>query len=75
MCDQSDISYAQLVRNLHGDFEDNLILAAASRAHADLLVTNDVKLALYAPVPAMSVTDATRYLETLEMQEQVPFLL
>ena len=52
-------------RELHSDYEDDLIIAAAIRAQADLLVTNDVKLRSHAPVAAMSVEDAKNYLATL----------
>ena len=51
-------------RNLHSDYEDDLIIAAAMRAKADLLVTNDAKLCSHAPVAAMSVEDAKNYLAT-----------
>ena len=52
-------------RELHNDFEDDLIIAAAVRAKTDLLVTNDVKLCSHAPVAAMSVEDARNYLTPL----------
>ena len=52
-------------RNLHSDYEDDLIIAAAMRIKTDLLVTNDAKLCSHAPVAAMSVEDAKNYLATL----------
>lgn len=64
-CDLSDIWMASKQRKLHSDYEDDLIIAAAMRAKADLLVTNDVKLCSHAPVAAMSVEDAKNYLATL----------
>lgn len=64
-CDLSDIWMASKQRNLHSDYEDDLIIAAAMRSQADLLVTNDVKLCSHAPVAAMSVEDAKNYLATL----------
>ena len=64
-CDLSDIWMASKQRNLHSDYEDDLIIAAAMRTKADLLVTNDVKLCSHAPVAAMSVEDAKNYLATL----------
>ena len=64
-CDLSDIWMASKQRNLHSDYEDDLIIAAAIRAQADLLVTNDVKLCSHAPVAAMSAEDAKNYLATL----------
>ena len=42
-CDLSDIWMANRQRELHSDYEDDLIIAAAIRAQADLLVTNDAK--------------------------------
>ena len=65
-CDLSDIWMASKQRKLHSDYEDDLIIAAAMRAKADLLVTNDVKLCSHAPVAAMSVEDARNYLTTLK---------
>lgn len=53
-------------RQLHSDYEDDLIIAAAMRAEADLLVTNDVKLCSHAPVAAMSVENARNYLASLK---------
>ena len=40
-CDLSDIWMASRQRELHSDYEDDLIIAAAIRAQADLLVTNE----------------------------------
>ena len=57
-CDLSDIWMASKQRKLHSDYEDDLIIAAAMRAKADLLVTNDAKLCSHAPVAAMSAEDA-----------------
>jgi predicted nucleic acid-binding protein len=64
-CDLSDIWMASRQRELHSDYEDDLIIAAAIRSQADLLVTNDAKLCSHAPVAAMSVEDAKNYLATL----------
>ena len=65
-CDLSDIWMASRQRELHSDYEDDLIIAAAIRAQADLLVTNDVKLSSHAPVAAMNVENARNYLTTLK---------
>lgn len=65
-CDLSDIWMASKQRNLHSDYEDDLIIAAAMRAKADLLVINDAKLCSHAPVAAMSVDNARNYLTTLK---------
>lgn len=65
-CDQSDVWLARKTRRLHADFEDDLVLAAAQRAGADLLVTSDEQLRRHAPVAALSVPDALTYLQTLD---------
>lgn len=41
-------------------------VAAAQRAHADCLVTNDQNLLKHSPVAALSCTDALAYLQALE---------
>lgn len=61
-CDQSDVWLAQKQRRLHGDYEDNLIIAAALRAKASLLVTNDEQLLKHCPVAALSAADALKLL-------------
>lgn len=61
-CDQSDIWLARAQRVLHDNFEDNLVIAAAQRAHADCLVTNDQELLRRSPVAALSCRDAIAYL-------------
>ena len=68
-CDVSDVWTARKRKRLHADYEDNLVLAAAERACADLLVTNDEQLLKHAPVAALDLTDAIAYLETLERDE------
>ena len=42
---------------VHGDFEDNLVVAAARSANADFLVTNDSDLLRHAPVACLSSSD------------------
>lgn len=64
-CDLSDVWLAEKYRNLHTDFEDNLVLAAAQRAGVDLLVTGDVNLIQHSPVAAMNAQDALAYLRGL----------
>ncbi len=64
-CDLSDIWLAKKHRALHSDYEDDLVIAAALRAHADLLVTNNAALCSHAPVAAMCTADAIQYLKTL----------
>lgn len=61
--DLSDVWLARKYRSLHSDFEDDLVLAAAQRAGADVLVTEDIALIQHAPVCAMTAQDAIRYLD------------
>lgn len=61
-CDQSDVWLACKQRSLHADFEDNLIVAAALRSKASLLVTNDEMLIRHSPVATPSVEDALKVL-------------
>ncbi|MDD7368750.1 MAG: PIN domain-containing protein [Berryella intestinalis] len=61
-CDRSDVWIAQKQRCLHGDYEDSLVIAAALRCNADLLITNDEELIRHCPVAALSVEDATNML-------------
>ncbi|MBQ9001844.1 MAG: type II toxin-antitoxin system VapC family toxin [Eggerthellaceae bacterium] len=56
--DQSDAWVASKYRDVHGDYEDNLVVACAMRLDARLLVTNDAELARRAPVAAMNTADA-----------------
>ena len=44
------------------DFEDALVAAAASRCHADVLVTNDERFLRHSPVNAMDAADALTYM-------------
>lgn len=57
-CDLSDIWLARKQRPLHADYEDNLVVAAAQRAKADLFVTSDERLLRHCPVAALDVPDA-----------------
>ncbi|WP_199824859.1 type II toxin-antitoxin system VapC family toxin [Collinsella provencensis] len=59
--DASDLWLAEKYRSLHKDLEDNLILAAAQRAKADVLVTCDEGLIKHAPLPALTPLDAIAY--------------
>ena len=60
--DESDVWQACRYLQLTGDLEDNMVLAAAERAKADFLVTNDMRLIAKATVPAFSPKDASAYL-------------
>lgn len=55
--DHTDVWMASKQRALHGDFEDNLIVAAAMRGKVDYLVTNDEALLRHCPVAALSASD------------------
>lgn len=46
------------LRSRHGDFEDNLVIAAAKRADADYIVTADKKLRQRSPVPCLDIGEA-----------------
>ena len=48
--DQGDAWLACSAESIHDDVEDNLVLAAARRSKADILVTNDKKLLSRAPL-------------------------
>ncbi|MEC4175331.1 PIN domain-containing protein [Adlercreutzia sp. R7] len=50
-------------RALHGDFEDDLILAAAEESKADYLVTNDRALFGKAAIPVFTSADMLAYLK------------
>ncbi|MEG2477810.1 MAG: hypothetical protein RSA81_06380, partial [Gordonibacter sp.] len=50
---QSDILQATTYRDLHDDFEDDLVLAAAQRVEATYLVTFDGRLCRRAPVACL----------------------
>lgn len=53
-----DVWMAQRHEDVHGDFEDDLIIATALRTKADLLVTNDKALIVDCPVAAVTVQRA-----------------
>ena len=59
--DHGDAHIAMKYRSVHGDFEDDLVLAAALRSHADCLVTGDEKLRRHSPVLTLSVPEALAY--------------
>lgn len=56
--DQSDAWIASKYRNLHPDYEDNLVVACAMRLDARMLVTNDQALIKHSPVATISAHDA-----------------
>lgn len=61
--DHTDVWLASKQRSLHGDFEDDLVIAAAMRGKVDYLVTNDETLLRHCPVAALSVSDMCKLLE------------
>lgn len=61
--DESDVWIARKLRSAHSDLEDNLIIAAAMRAKATYLVTNDEQLIKHAPVAALTPADAIAMLD------------
>lgn len=61
-CDESDVWFARKQRGLHPDFEDDLVIAAAVRADAGCVVTNDRELVQHSPVAALTCEDALAYL-------------
>ena len=61
--DESDLWTACNLRSVHNDLEDNLVVAAAQRADATYLVTNDEALIKHAPVAALAPADALALLK------------
>lgn len=61
--DESDAWLARKYRAIHQDFGDNLVVAAAARAHADYLVTNDEALLKHTPVATISPADLLSLLQ------------
>ena len=60
--DTSDVWIARKQRGVHDDFEDDLIIAAVQRSHADCLVTNDKRLLIHSPVTALNCVDACAFI-------------
>ena len=52
--DTNDVALACKFRDAHDDLEDDLVLAACQRSHANYLVTNDASLAGHTPITALS---------------------
>lgn len=55
--DVSDVWLARHLRDIHPDFEDDMVLAAAERAKVDFLVTSDQQLIKKATVAALAPED------------------
>ena len=62
--DHGDVHIAAKHKAIHGDFEDDLVIAAAYRSSADCLVTSDEKLRRHSPVLTLDVDEAIAYLAT-----------
>ena len=56
--DLTDVWLARHLRDLHPDFEDDMVLAAAERAKVDYLITSDRALIHKATVAALTPEDA-----------------
>lgn len=63
--DESDLWTACNLRSIHNDLEDNLIVAAAQRANATYLITNDETLIKHAPVATLTPGDALALLQAM----------
>ncbi len=61
--DASDTWLALKMRQSHDDYEDNLVVAAALRSDARLLVTSDQDLIAHCPVAAATPKDALTFLD------------
>lgn len=68
--DGSDLWLADKYLPIHGDFEDNLVLAACQRARADYLVTNNQALISHANVVAKTPEDMVRLIEAKQVRKQ-----
>lgn len=62
--DMGDIWMARKHKAVHRDFEDNLVVAAALRAGADFLVTNDARLMLESQANAVTPATAIAIIES-----------
>lgn len=61
---EPQIWLAEHMHDLHGDFEDNLILAAVETSNADYFVTNDTTLLGKSACPAFTCADMIAFLQT-----------
>lgn len=60
--DTSDFYLACKHRDIHDDLEDDLVIAACQKAHANYLVTLDRKLIAHAPLEAVTPSDMIKLL-------------
>lgn len=61
--DYMDALLATKHRSIHDDYEDDLVIAAAMRMNADLLVTSNQALIKHAPIAALTPQDSIHWLE------------
>ena len=61
--DHGDARIALKHRRIHGDFEADLIIAAALRSSPDCLVTSDEQLRRHSPVRTLTPTEAVAFFE------------
>ena len=60
--DGSDARIAALHKAVHDDFEDDLVIAAARRMRADLVVSDDLSFVKHSPLPTMTAADALKWI-------------
>lgn len=68
--DNADVWLALKYRRVHRDFEDNLVVAAAQRAKADLVLTTDEALMRHSPVACLAPADLCALLDALDPLEE-----
>lgn len=56
--DANDMIEAMVQRADHGDYEDNLVIAAARRASATHIVSSDASLQAHSPIPCIGIAQA-----------------
>ena len=61
--DMSDCLEAEVLKSVHGDLGDNLVLAAAKRTRASYLVSQNEALRAHAPLPGISVREAAELMQ------------
>ena len=61
--DESDMIEAMVQRANHGDYEDNLVIAAAMRAGATHIVSSDKQLQTQSPIPCIGIAEAIRTID------------
>ena len=61
--------HAMSLRPVHGDFEDDLIVAAAARVNADYLVSSDKRLRHHAPVACLTPQERALAQEIMGKQQ------